>query len=411
MTANLERTTATVMQVFFPITKFHNFHRDANINYQLNRFLISGLEDLFAELGQQIENFDDWKQLFLAKASSFEAEGETDWAMGLYRAAEFFMSPDDPDKSIAYEKFVSLFYQAKERRNLERIAVPYGSGHLHGFRLTPSASGKGTVIIHGGFDSFIEEFHSLGAVICESGYEVVMFDGPGQGSTLLREKLPMTHEWEKPVEAVLDYLGADNVTLIGISLGGYLAVRAAAFEPRVQRVIADDVMLDFFACVTSRRGKFAESLIRGLVRLKWSLILNTIGRVMMKRDLYSRWGIAQGMHVMECKTPYEFFLKLREYNGYAASGRVTGDVLMMAGAEDHFVPLEQFFEQLKLLTGARSVTGRIFTSKEQAQSHCQVGNLGLAAGHMLGWIEDHSEPTMDARKTAVKFSRKATRII
>ena len=84
------------------------------------------------------------------------------------------------------------------------------------------------------------------------------------------------------------------------------------------------------------------------------------------------------------------FLKLREYNGYAVSGRVAGDVLIMAGAEDHFVPLAQFFEQLKLLTSAKSVTGRIFTSKEQAQSHCQVGNFGLAAGYMLGWIEDHS---------------------
>lgn len=377
-------------QTFFPISKFYLFHRDANINYQLNRFLISGLEDLFAELGRQIENFDDWKQLFLAKASFFETGGRTDWATGLYRAAEFFMNPDDPDKTIAYEKFVSLFYQAKEGRNFERIAVPYGSNRLHGFRLTPSTAVKGIILIHGGFDSYIEEFYPLGAAMCETGFEVVMFDGPGQGTTLMREKLPMTHEWEKPVAAILDYLGIHNVTLIGISLGGYLAVRAASREPRVQRVIADDVMLDFFASVTSRRGKFAELLIRGLVKQRSSLILNAVARVMIRRDMYSRWGIAQGMHVMGCKTPYEFFLKLENYNGYTASRSVAGDVLILAGAEDHFVPLEQFFEQLKLLTGARSVTGRLFTSKEQAQSHCQVGNLGLAALHMLGWIEDHS---------------------
>lgn len=45
---------------------------------------------------------------------------------------------------------------------------------------------------------------------------------------------------------------------------------------------------------------------------------------MMKRDMYSQWGIAQGMHVMGCKTPYEFFFKLKEYNGYAVSGNVAG---------------------------------------------------------------------------------------
>ena len=95
--------------------------------------------------------------------------------------------------------------------------------------------------------------------------------------------------------------------------------------------------------------------------------------------MYSQWGVTQGMYVMGCKTPYEFFLKLKKYNGYSISGRVKTDVLIMAGAEDHFVPMEQFYKQLKLLTAAKSVTGRIFTVQEQAQSHCQIGNLGLAA--------------------------------
>jgi len=228
---------------------------------------------------------------------------------------------------------------------------------------------------------------------CETGYEVIIFDGPGQGTTLILEKIPMTDEWEKPVAAVLDYLGANNVTLIGMSLGGYLAIRAASSEPRVKRVIAYDVMLDFFACVTSRRGKIAESLIRSLVKLRWAFLLNAIANVIMKRDMYSKWGISQGMHVIGCTTPYEFFLKLKRYNGYSISGLVKTDVLIMAGAEDHFVPLVQFFEQLKLLTAARSVTGRIFTSQEQAQSHCQVGNLGIAAANMISWIDEHSFTT------------------
>lgn len=375
---------------FFPITKFHHFHNDVNINYQLNRFLISGLEYVFAEIGSKIKNFDDWKRLFLDRASSFEDEGEIDFAMGLYRAAEFFITPGDPDKIIAYEKILSLFYQGKEGGNLKRIMVPYGTGHLYGFRLTPLLPDKGTIIIHGGFDSYIEEFYSLGIAFCESGYHVVMFDGPGQGNTLMLEKMPMTHEWEKPVAAVLDYFGLDNVTLIGISLGSYLAIRAASLEARVQRVIAYDVMLDFFECVTSRRGKITEFLLKSFVKLKLSFVLNFFAGIMMKRDLYSQWGTNQGMHVLGCKTPYAFFLKLKDYNGYGVSGNVKGDVLIMAGANDHFVPLKQFFKQLKLLTNAKSVTGRVFTSKEQAQSHCQVGNLGIAFVNMLGWIDEHS---------------------
>ncbi|TVZ28669.1 alpha-beta hydrolase superfamily lysophospholipase [Gillisia sp. Hel_I_86] len=384
---------APTNQAFFPITNFHHFHNDANINFQLNRFLIPGLEDMFAEIGRHVENFDDWKNLFFAKAVAFEKEGNTDYAMELYRAAEFFKDPADPNKKMAFEKYLRFFYHSKEGKNLERMSVPYGNNHLHGFRLTPTIPTKGIILIHGGFDSHSEEFYTLGAAMCENGYEVIMFDGPGQGSTLMFEKVPMTHEWEKPVAAVLDYIEAQNVTLIGMSLGGYLAIRAASREKRVQRVIAYDVMLDFFACVTSRRGKVAGYLIKGLVSMRLSFVLNAFAKLMMKRDMYSQWGIAQGMHVMGCKTPYEFFFKLKEYNGYAASVNVAADVLIMAGAEDHFVPLVQFFEQLKLLTAARSVTGRIFTRKEQAQSHCQVGNLGLAAANMISWIEEHSFTT------------------
>ncbi len=381
---------AKISEDFFPIKTFHPFHKDANINYQLNRFLIAGLEDLFAEIGRNVENLDDWKKLFCAKAADFEKQGNTEYAMGLYRAAEFFMHPSDPDRTMVIEKFLRFFYQSKKGKNIERISVPYGNNQLHGFRLIPILSSKGIILIHGGFDSYIEEFYTLGAAMCEYGYEVIMFDGPGQGSTLMFEKVPMTHEWEKPVAAVLDYIGAENVTLIGISLGGYLSIRAASQEKRIQRVIADDVMLDFFACVTSRRGKIAAYLMRSLIKLRLAFVFNTVAGLIMKKDMYSQWGIAQGMHVMGCKTPYQFFLKLKQYNGYGVSAKIIGDVLVMAGIEDHFVPMTQFYKQLALLTAAKSVTGRIFTEQEQAQSHCQIGNLGLAAIYMLGWIEEHA---------------------
>ena len=127
--------------------------------------------------------------------------------------------------------------------------------------------------------------------------------------------------------------------------------------------------------------------------MRLSFVLNAFAKLMMKRDMYSQWGVTQGMYVMGCKTPYEFFFKLKEYIGYAASGNVAADVLIMAGAEDHFVPIEQFYKQLKLLTVAKSITGRIFTVQEQAQSHCQIGNLGLAAANMISWIEEHSLST------------------
>ncbi len=64
-----------------------------------------------------------------------------------------------------------------------------------------------------------------------------MFEGPGQGGALEDAELKMIPEWEQPVKAVLDYFELNDVILMGISLGGGLVIRAAAFEPRVRYVI------------------------------------------------------------------------------------------------------------------------------------------------------------------------------
>jgi alpha-beta hydrolase superfamily lysophospholipase len=70
------------------------------------------------------------------------------------------------------------------------------------------------------------------------GYCVIGFDGPGQGAALRKFGLPITYQWEKSVKSVLDYFHLDDVTIIGISMGGWFCLRAAAFESRITRVIA-----------------------------------------------------------------------------------------------------------------------------------------------------------------------------
>jgi hypothetical protein len=55
------------------------------------------------------------------------------------------------------------------------------------------------------------------------------------------------------------------VTLVGISLGGCLAIRAAAFEPRVRGVVAFDVLSDFFECMMAVHPGPASSIVRALL--------------------------------------------------------------------------------------------------------------------------------------------------
>jgi alpha-beta hydrolase superfamily lysophospholipase len=365
---------------------FYEFHPDRNINFQLNRFMAPGQQDLFAAIGRRISNFKDWKVEFLSRAEEAERQSNTRAAAGFYRAAEFFVSPQDPDRLRAYQKFIALFYRTEPQLEACRIAIPYASGRLHGLKLDADGTSHGAVLIHLGYDAYMEEFIDLARAVCAAGFDTILFDSPGQGTTLMQERIPMTYAWEKPVAAVLDHLAIGEAALIGVSLGGYLALRAAAFEPRIKRVAAYDVMLDFFQCITSRRGRLAQALLTTLTKLRAHPLLNLLARTMMAHGLYSKWGIEQGMHVMGCKTPAEFFSALRHYELRSLSSKLTQDVLVMAGSEDHFVPVQQFHEQLRLLTNARSVTGRLFTKAESAQSHCQIGNLELATAEILSWL-------------------------
>ena len=67
-------------------------------------------------------------------------------------------------------------------------------------------------------------------------------------------------------------------------------------------------------------------------------------------------------------------------------GKIFQDVLILAGSEDHYVPLEQLYLQMAALKNAKSITGRIFTRAEHAQNHGQYGNPDLALGTILDWI-------------------------
>lgn len=93
------------------------------------------------------------------------------------------------------------------------------------------------------------------------------------------------------------------------------------------------------------------------------------------------------MHVSGTVDPFEFVGWLRSLRTAEFSHRITQDVLLLAGAEDHIVPLRQFFRQARSLRNARSFTGRIFTQQEHAQGHCQIGNVGLALRVAIAWLD------------------------
>jgi len=211
---------------------------------------------------------------------------------------------------------------------------------------------------------------------------VVMFEGPGQGAALKKSGLPLTHEWEKPVRAVLDHFRLDNVTLLGISMGGWMCFRAAAFEPRITRVIASSIAFDYMQ-IPSLPVQFLARFL-----LQFPGLMDYLAGLKMKASYQERWGINNLMYITKIPSPVEassVLLRFNEQNLH--SELVKQDVLILTGAEDHFIPLKLHYKQVNALKNARSLTARIFTREEHAQNHCQIGNIGLSLEVMLRWIE------------------------
>ncbi len=124
----------------------------------------------------------------------------------------------------------------------ERIEAALGPGRLAAnLRRPPGATAAPPlVVIIPGLDSTKEEFFHLENVFLARGMATLSMDGPGQGEA--GSALPIRPDYEVAVAAMLDALdGRDDIDpervgACGVSLGGYYAPRAAAFEPRIRAV-------------------------------------------------------------------------------------------------------------------------------------------------------------------------------
>jgi pimeloyl-ACP methyl ester carboxylesterase len=368
----------------FPVG-YHDLHKTKIIDFQLNRWYSLGYSRLkdMEEAAANIKNLSDWKEEMVRLADKALSEDRLINGTFYYRAAEFFTHPADPDKKALYEKFTDLFYNKLfADEPIERYKVPYGNVYLPVLKVPMQGETKlGTIVIHGGFDSFIEEFYSIALYFSDLGYEIIMFDGPGQGGALKEYGLPIDYAWEKPAKAILDYFKVDNVIWLGISMGGWLCFRAAAYEPRIKRVIALSIAYDYMKIPPKAVEKFARWLF------KYPTVMNWLSNLKMKLMPQEKWGIDNLMYITKTDTPLDAalaFIKFNEEN--LKSGLVTQDVLILTGAEDHFIPLKLHHMQVAALIRAKSITERIFSKEDHGQNHCQIGNIGLALEVMAKWI-------------------------
>ena len=375
-------------------TGVYKLNDEANFNYQLNRVINwdgGRLEDV-QKVSGKIHNSDDWKRELILLGDEAMKEGRTDNAIAYYRMSEFFMYDGDPDKRKYYEKATKLFYEyyavffEGENPRIERYDVPYENVKLPVMHVVPDGASKGTILIHGGNDSYFEEFLFTVLYMQEQGFEVYMFEGPGQGGVMRIQGKHFTHEWEKPVKVILDYFKLSDVTIIGISLGGYLAPRAAAFDKRITKVVAWSIFPCFQDILVSMQPQGTQRAFHILMKLHARPLLNLVFGKKAKKSPIIDWGIKHGCYAYEAKDAYSYAKKLKLYDIAPVADQITQDMLILGASGDHFIDYHLIGKEINMLRNVRSLTFRLFTDKEEAENHCNVGNGKLAIDEILSWI-------------------------
>jgi alpha-beta hydrolase superfamily lysophospholipase len=381
----------------FPVG-YYPLHPNVSLNFQMNRFWgWVGDKQMLEELraaGTRIASYDDWAREMFDLSDKALAAGRRLPAAYYAKMAIFFLDPSDPRVKPALQRFLDNVLAENGVTPEDHHLVPYKQTHLSAYRLTP-AQPRGTIVVFGGYDSYILEWLPAALALRDAGLDAVIFDGPGQGA-VLDAGTPMTPDWRLPAAAILEYFKLTDVTLMGFSLGGCLVIRAAAREPRISRVIAMDICTSLSEASTRGFGASGLSVIAANSGRIPPPVVNAAVAAAGKTDLLTDWVIAQGERVMGVATPADLFQAWREYRTDDVSPLVIQDVLLMAGAKDHYIPLQMLPDQLMTLTAARSVTARVFSEAESAQNHCQIGNMGLALKVIFDWLDETGGRTAES---------------
>jgi pimeloyl-ACP methyl ester carboxylesterase len=343
-----------------------------------------GTAERLAEIGEQA----------LASGQRVSAREALLRASNYYRTAAAFLlekPANDPEMTLLSAGQHDTFAAAAALFDTpaHAVSIPYEDTTLPAylFLVDDSGAARPTIVYNSGYDSTREEsYFAIAAAALRRGYNVLAFDGPGQGSALREQKLVMRPDWEAVITPVVDYaltrgeIAADEIVLFGYSLGGYLVARAAAFEHRVAALILDDGIHDFHAAFAGSMPPFIGSWIEE----GRDDVVEPVLTMLASFSTQIRWGLRNGMWVFGTDSFTDLIRRARQYSlDGVAHQIVTPTLIMDAENDEHLKGQPQLVEQA--LTGAPTTLVTL-AADAGAGEHTHAGALGLAHQTMFDWL-------------------------
>jgi dipeptidyl aminopeptidase/acylaminoacyl peptidase len=305
-------------------------------------------------------------------------------ASNYYRSADFYRRADpanDAESARLAKASQQTFADAATLLDIpaRALRIPYEDTTLPGYLFLADDSGepRPTVLYHGGYDSTLEEdYLALGAGALRRGYHVIAFDGPGQGSTVREQGLHFRPDWEAVVTPAVDFalglpeVDADRLVLIGTSLGGYLAARAAAFEHRIAACVLHDGVYDVHDAF--------EATIRIAAEMPGGLA------AVMAQNTQARWALRNGLWTFGVSGADELVKASKAYTMEGLADRITCPTLVLDAANDQFFAgqPQRIFDAL---TCPKDLVS--FREDEGGGEHCHVGAAALWHQRTFDWLD------------------------
>jgi hypothetical protein len=373
--------------------------RDAGIDGQLARSLSLSTVHA-ADLGEVLATarrltrptrtawWEEWSQTAAtaerSAAEALEGGDRTSARRALLRASEYHRQSyyflrsdlDDPRLLGAHDRHVATFQAAVALMDhpATYVQIPCPGGTVNGYLFSPDDSGdpRPTIVFPAGYDSTAQSWADAPGALARD-YNAFVLEGPGQGEVLYRQRLFLVPEWERVLTPVLDWLSdrpevdAHGIVVVGRSLGGYLAPRAAAFDHRIAALVCDPAQPRMAARIPGGLvGRVAAPLVRTQMRISES-----------RAEFFGARMAVHGIHEIG-----DYFAELRRFDMCDVAHQITCPTLIVE-AENDFAGGDGAL--LQELIGSRAQLIRL-TAAQGADGHCAGIGQETWAGTVYPWL-------------------------
>ncbi|WP_133128691.1 alpha/beta hydrolase [Legionella nagasakiensis] len=310
-----------------------------------------------------------------------------------HRASEFFLRANLEDERIlpCFGHMQYCFERSLQALHprAKKVTIPYDSTSLGGYFFLTDKPSKATLIAPGGYDSTVEEMYSLVPAALQHGYNILIFDGPGQGHTLRQQRLYMRHDFEHVTTQVLDWLEANHdqipYVLIGRSFGGYLAPRAACFEKRLAGLICDPGQMN----IAGSLHRILPKEIQSQFEQGKQENVNAFFYELFSRDKMKEFYFLSRMNTHGVKTPYDYLQEIKQYTFNHVAKNIRCPTLVCDN------PHDKISNRGNILYDALECdkTYVAFTARWGAGMHCEADGNGQFQRVMFDWLNEKFRPS------------------